>query len=529
MRSDTKRQILRDCRCTMGPAITAMFFHRLVNIAAPTLAAWLIGDMADYLLRLDKMAILSALPGFLWAVSFQVMGASLLELAMNLLLTRDGFRYDSLLMSKFIRLPLRCARTTDEGSVLERMEDDCIGFSCRNQPILLAYPGVFLLYAAGLAVLLRDFPAGYLAVILALSALPVLRSAFLGRKKVRLEKALSEYNEQRKQLEQDFTAAADFSRGFGLKKYFLDAADRLFGEFYARTGKEKAALDAGTALLDFLCDHAAQLGALLLGAALVARGKLTMGALLSGFLMVPALGQCCRYAKSWVTELPWQAKYVDRLAIFYAGATEDRPAAPPPEALDAENVSFSYSDKPVLENLDFHMNASENVLLQGPNGCGKSTLLSLLAGLEAPDSGKICTGAPLSAIRKAVALQEQDGAIFSGTVWENLFLPEEKRENAASFLSEMAFGKPLDTPITSGGGNLSPGERKKLLLVRCLLREAPFLLLDEPLNHLDAAGRAALGRYLAGRTGILLVSHQEPDLPGLSFRPFSLAVSTSKK
>ena len=175
------------------------------------------------------------------------------------------------------------------------------------------------------------------------------------------------------------------------------------------------------------------------------------------------------------------------------------------------------------------MDASENVLLQGPNGCGKSTLLSLLAGLEAPDSGKICTGAPLSALRKAVALQEQDGAIFSGTVWDNLFLPEEKRENAAGLLAEMAFEKPLNTPVTSGGGNLSPGERKKLLLVRSLLREAPSRWRAEPLNHLDAAGRAALGRYLAGRTGILLVSHQEPDLPVLLFRPFSLAVHATKK
>ena len=230
-----------------------------------------------------------------------------------------------------------------------------------------------------------------------------------------------------------------------------------------------------------------------------------------------------------MTELPWQAKYVDRLAIFYAGASEETSEARPPEALEAENISFSYSGKPVLENVDFRMDASENVLLQGPNSCGKSTLLSLLAGLETPDSGKICTGVPLSALRKAIALQEQNGTIFSGTVWENLFLPEEKRENAADLLAEMAFEKPLNTSVTSGGGNLSPGERKKLLLVRSLLREAPFLLLDEPLNHLDAAGRAALGRYLAGRTGILLVSHQEPDLPVLLFRPFSLAVSASKK
>ena len=56
--------------------------------------------------------------------------------------------------------------------------------------------------------------------------------------------------------------------------------------------------------------------------------------------------------------------------------------------------------------------------------------------------------------------------------------------------------------------NLSPGERKKLLLTRALLRDAPFLLLDEPLNHLDEDGkRARLAQLEKRRTGLLLISH----------------------
>ena len=178
---------------------------------------------------------------------------------------------------------------------------------------------------------------------------------------------------------------------------------------------------------------------------------------------------------------------------------------------------------PALTGIDFHMGAHENYRIVGANGSGKTTLLSILAGLYEPQDGTVCGGAPVGCRRKSVALQEQTGTIFSGTVWENLFLPKSKQGKAAALLSEMGFEKPLDYETASEGSNLSPGERKKLLLTRALLRDAPFLMLDEPLNHLDEDGKRTLLTQLEKRnSGLLLISHQNIDLRNSPLKDYKL-------
>jgi len=145
MNRNTKSTIKRDCCRFMRTAIIASLLHRLVNIAAPTVAAWMIGDMANYLMSLDGEAIAAGFPSFLCAVIFQVVVAALLNLALSLLLTKQGFAYDGFLMEKFIRLPLHIVETTDAGSVMERLEEDSAAF-CWNQMTLHAYPGAILMY-----------------------------------------------------------------------------------------------------------------------------------------------------------------------------------------------------------------------------------------------------------------------------------------------------------------------------------------------------------------------------------------------
>ncbi|MDE7326343.1 MAG: ATP-binding cassette domain-containing protein, partial [Lachnospiraceae bacterium] len=115
-------------------------------------------------------------------------------------------------------------------------------------------------------------------------------------------------------------------------------------------------------------------------------------------------------------------------------------------------------------------------------------------------------------LRGKVSLQPQDGGLFSVTVSENLFVSGEKLREAEDILRALGFEKPMDMVLEEGGSNLSPGERKKILLVRTLLKPSPILAFDEPLNHLDAQGREVLFDLIKKEERpILLISHTPID------------------
>ena len=521
---EQKRRIRKDCRKFLRGVICASFLHRLTNIAAPTLAAWLIGDMASALLALDKAAILTRLPAFVCAALVQVAGTAGTELALNLLLTKQGFAYDSFLMDKFIHLPLLQIQRVEAGAVMERLEEDAAAF-CWNQMTLCAYPAVAAVFGAGvIAALFRSgCPVIFALTIFALAALPLARTACMAGIRTRLKKEASEYSEDRKQLEQELFGARDFAKSYSLHGFFVNRLEKRFRAFLQKTGQAQCLVDALVEALDFLSGQGSRLCVVLVGTFQAARGRMELGMLLTGFLILPSLTQCFAYVRGWITEKHDEAKYLDRISVFYGEFEDGEGIAPALTSLDAENVRFSYSEdgKNVLSGVDFHMTGSENMRLAGQNGSGKTTLLSILAGLYEPSSGSVCGGASVGQRRKSTALQEQNGAIFSGTVWENLFLEDSKRPAAEALLEEMGFGKTLEYTVQPCGGNLSPGERKKILLTRAFLRDAPFLLLDEPLNHLDAQAAEVVKEKLRQRQGgILLISHREDICEGLGMGEF---------
>ena len=517
------KQMRRDCRKFMAGAMVMSFFHRLTSVAAPMTAAWLIGDMANHLLTLNGGAIISGMPGFLCAVFFQVIGVALFSLSLNLLLTKQGFAYDAFLMEKFIHLPLETVQTKSSGAVMERLEEDSAAF-CWNQMVLCAYPGAIAICAVVFVLLIvrEKFPILFVLTILFLAALPIFRAKLVGETRAELTRQISEYQGDRNQLEQELYDATAFSRCYGQDDFFITRLSKRFWTYLNLCGKQLYRLDAKSEILDYLCSYGVQIGAILVGALLIAGHKLTLGSLLSGYLMIPAIRECCGYITEWVTERHNEEKLLQRLGFFYSEQLEENPGGEPLRELSAENVSFSYpgSEKLVLENRNFRMMPHDKIQLTGANGTGKTTLMKLLSGLYAPKSGTICNGASLSQIRKSVAYQPQEGAIFSGTLWENLFLPEEKWEQALDLLRDMGFEKDLRYEVTPEGTNLSPGEQKKLLLVRALLRDATFLFLDEPLNHLDEQGRSVLLSMLEKKFGVLLISHQA--LPGCDLDAYTL-------
>lgn len=517
----TKRRLIeRDCARFTRSSAAVRIVSELLAIAAPTLSALLIGDMADYLLNGDTAMILSRLPYFATAVAITALVVPLAELAENILLTKYGFAYDTFLTDRFIRLPLLVAQKTEAGAVMERLEEDSAAYCfCqvfkRCRPIVLAAYLGMLVYAA----IAKEIDLLFILATVLFSSLPVVWAELFGKLRAKLDAASSEYDDNRRSREHENFKARDFLQGFSLESYANAVLRKLFEDYLHTSGKKKIRLGSLSDALGLLFGYGAQILTVVLGAILLANNRLSPGALLGGVLLIPSISKWYEYAASLIYELRHETECRNRISVFYADEPEgEAPDASPVKHIRLRNISFKYpvSEKETLSGVNMKFDSDENYIISGANGSGKTTMLNLLCGLYPPDAGEITdeAGRRLSArqLRHAVSVQAQSGAIFSGTVFDNLFIDDCKRNDAAKLLGEFGFQKPLEYETAEGGENLSPGERKKLPLVRALLREASFIVLDEPTNHLDKRGADALVSALNNRkSGLILVSHREID------------------
>ena len=175
--------------------------------------------------------------------------------------------------------------------------------------------------------------------------------------------------------------------------------------------------------------------------------------------------------------------------------------------LSVENLSKSFGDKMLFDNISFGVNAGQKTALIARNGYGKSTLLNILTGSVLPDDGRVTFAA---STRMAYLPQNPvtDGQlsvrqyIYSAHPHENEepWSFEQRVEEVLSRLNITNLDKPLN--------QMSGGEQKKVALSRILLDDVYFLILDEPTNHLDISMIEWLEEFLAKqRLAILLVSH----------------------
>ncbi len=170
--------------------------------------------------------------------------------------------------------------------------------------------------------------------------------------------------------------------------------------------------------------------------------------------------------------------------------------------LSFNDVSFRYSDRPVLQHISFDIQPGEFIGLAGPNGSGKTTLLRLLVNLLKPSSGSIeLDGLPLSKIpsrqiaRRLAYVPQEHHSEFQFSVHEIVLMGRTpylntfgfEREEDFAVASEMMKLMHIDHLADHAIGDLSDGERQRAYLARALVQEADILLLDEPNAHLDIA------------------------------------------
>jgi len=193
-----------------------------------------------------------------------------------------------------------------------------------------------------------------------------------------------------------------------------------------------------------------------------------------------------------------------------------------------EGVSYTYpnSDEEVLKDIHLRIEPGETLALAGPSGSGKTTLSHLLLRFVEPTRGSIrINGFSLNEIdirwwRRHVSWISQRPYLFYGSIAENLRLAKPEAslseiEEAASRAKIHEFIRSLpqgyETPVGEKGVRLSGGQIQRLALARAFLKNAPFLILDEPTSNLDPQTENDLNRSLAmllqNRTA-LIIAHR---------------------
>lgn len=193
-------------------------------------------------------------------------------------------------------------------------------------------------------------------------------------------------------------------------------------------------------------------------------------------------------------------------------------------------IRYPGSDAPAVSHLSLRIEAGETVALLGPSGSGKTSVLHLLLGLAPLSAGTVeAGGVPLVSLAGQASWAGQHPLLIAGTIRDNLTLAHPqadalaiRRAIVAAGLGPMLAIRPggLDAPLDARGSGLSGGERRRIALARALLNPAPFLLLDEPTAHLDAAAETALiatiQRAAKGRT--TLIATHSPALAAIATR-----------
>lgn len=205
------------------------------------------------------------------------------------------------------------------------------------------------------------------------------------------------------------------------------------------------------------------------------------------------------------------------------------PGAKGPASLRVDKVSFRYEGRDVLEDASLHVHAGERVALVGPNGSGKSTLMSLVYGLRAPGRGVIEVDGETVHTLSSEALRANVGLvrgleIFEGSVVDNVIAGRDRvnRDDARVALEQVdlwndvkMLPEGLDTELNSFGTSLSLGQARKLVIARAVAARPRLLILDEPLDDLDAGSRDGLLRFLfdpARPWTVIVTSHDAVTL-----------------
>lgn len=312
----------------------------------------------------------------------------------------------------------------------------------------------------------------------------------------------------------------------------------------AQAARSRVRMEASLEMAAFLLGIIGSFGTIIVGALLVADGKLNFGIVMAVVTLQMSMSSAMqRFGSSlavFTTSVVRAGHVFDFLELeqeecvgwntqTQVGTVDLHDKCN--VAIELYKLHFSYDD---MENTQLYYDGlkvenGEKILLAGESGCGKSTFLKLLLRFYPAQSGSVrlygreLNEYSLMQLRNMITYVPQESYLFEGTIRENIeygwnkagspdmdmIVRAAKQAYADEFISELPDG--YDTRLTAGGMNLSGGQRQRIAIARAMLKDSPVILMDEPSSALDTHSEnvflKVLDSLMKDKT-VIMVSHR---------------------
>lgn len=269
------------------------------------------------------------------------------------------------------------------------------------------------------------------------------------------------------------------------------------------------------------------------GVYLQRNGVLSLPYLVGLLLFIFNLFEPLKALYSQATRLTVMSSCLDRIeAVFEEKELPDTGKKHIPQENTKEpevsfsNVTFAYDKADVIKNVSFEMKKNTMTALVGPSGGGKSTLASLLTRFWDVKDGTVkirgidVRELPLAELMNHISMVFQRVYLFQDTVYNNISMGKQnatreevieaaKKARCYDFIMQLPEG--FDTVIGEGGATLSGGEKQRISIARCILKDAPIVILDEATASVDTDNESyiqeAINELVKGKT-LLVIAHR---------------------
>ncbi len=509
--------VFKDCKKAMGGTVIVHIIEECLLGILSVYTAGILGKFADAVFLADFSLGLNHAVKLITALFITILIIPLIGLFGNFVMLKQALLHDRMILGRFFDKTYESIHMYDPGVLQNLLENDPCMLRIHWVLIIqnlemIAVTSIYLFWNT------FQISIGFTLIVFGISLLKLLVPFAVKKLEAKYDLQTREYKDALHACETDITQKPHLVKLFGLSSPLIQRIDEMYQQYFNNVFSKSTVCTAVADQISSFLNTFCIVLILLIGAIFTANGAITAGAAAAMVGYFSVFQNIMEKASYVIRYTPIANQVAKRMTLFYE-EPEDLSGIAITDFSDikANSLSFSYDSKPVFSNMSFHIRKGSKTAVCGTNGSGKSTLLQILCGLQKQYQGSLkINGTELSKLsidnwRTQFAYATQDPHLFTGTVRENIQLgnvhasPQQINE----LMTELGILHLADRQVSLNQNDLSGGEKQKISLARALLKNAPFLILDEPNNNLDEEMQKWLTDFIAGTSKtVLFISHQ---------------------